>query len=291
MRTSVKFCRCPCSFLYCFLRFRWKTRILSPRPSPSTSAVTLAVAGLATVPGSPETASTSRNSTVWASWSWETTLSIFNTSPGATRYCLPPVRITAYINPPAQVRLCRCAPKLNSSGGNFRAVGVRSSPSSSKVRGRTSGSTATGRNRQTRVVYRVCGAQVNGRAGREPPHPPNTRSGPRREHVEENAKVVGNAAGQHKEGPRGMEVAQPVQREEDDAQRVRHAARAQPHHPVPADGVHQRCHRNHHKPALRQVNQRRSHLEPVNGKAFEDHPGHGQRPHNAEERPAHRPAQ
>src|SRR5271157_2822036 len=105
MRTSVKFCRCPCNFLYCFFRFRWKTRILSPRPSPSTSAVTLAVAGLARVPGSPLTASTSLNSTVLTVSSalpWEITLSIFTTSPGATRYCLPPVRITAYItNPPA----------------------------------------------------------------------------------------------------------------------------------------------------------------------------------------------
>src|ERR1700679_2094115 len=99
MRTSVKFCRCPCSFLYCFFRFRWKTRILLPRPSPSTSAVTLAVAGLARLPGSPETASTSLNSTVLSS---EITLSICTTPPGATRYCLPPVRITAYItNPPA----------------------------------------------------------------------------------------------------------------------------------------------------------------------------------------------
>jgi len=40
---------------------------------------------------------------------------------------LPPVRITAYINPPAQVRLSRCAPKINGSGGNFRAARTRSS--------------------------------------------------------------------------------------------------------------------------------------------------------------------
>src|SRR5208283_5558793 len=85
------------SFLYCFFRFRWKTRILSPRPSSSTSAVTLAAAGLAMVPGSPLTASTSLNSTVFFLLSLESTLSIFTTSPGATRYCLPPVRITAYI--------------------------------------------------------------------------------------------------------------------------------------------------------------------------------------------------
>ena len=50
MRTSVKFCRCPCSFLYCFLRLRWKTRILLPRPSPRTSAVTLATPGTVAKP-------------------------------------------------------------------------------------------------------------------------------------------------------------------------------------------------------------------------------------------------
>src|SRR5580698_6121845 len=98
MRTSVKLCRCPCSFLYCFLRLKWKTRILSPRPSPSTFAVD----GLATLPASPLTASTSANSTVWFS---AATFSIFTTSPGATRYCLPPVRITAYITNPPALRL------------------------------------------------------------------------------------------------------------------------------------------------------------------------------------------
>jgi len=57
---------------------------------------------------------------------------IGTTSPGATRYCFPPVRITAYINPPARLPATAGALMLpeNSSGGNFRAA-VRSSPSSS----------------------------------------------------------------------------------------------------------------------------------------------------------------
>src|SRR5579863_1810906 len=123
MRISVKFCRCPCSFLYCFLRLRWNTRILSPRPSFRTSAVTLALAGLAR-PLLPETASTSLNSTVWFS---DGTLSIFTTSPGATRYCFPPVRMTAYINPPEQ-HANRCAQvDQSSSGGNFCSLEEHSS--------------------------------------------------------------------------------------------------------------------------------------------------------------------
>src|ERR1035441_7144853 len=255
MRTSVKFCRCPCSFLYCFLRFRWKTRILSPRPSPSTSAITLAVDGLSMLPGSPLTASTSLNSPVW---SFDSTLSIFNTSPGATRYCLPPVRITAYINPPAQVRLGRCAPIENSSGGNFRAACGRSSPA---ILERTSVLTATGRNRQTSVVYRFYGAKVNlhrkwcrfcadssaqikaaiglnsgyGVQGSVEP-----RSGPYWNDVEQNGEVVGHAAGQHEQMPKGMKVVQPVQGKKDDAQRVSHASGTHPHQAGPAEGGEQR---------------------------------------------------
>src|SRR4051794_20055290 len=97
MRTSVKDWRCPCSFLYCFFRLKWKTRILLPRPSPTTEAITLADEGFVIEPESPENASTSLNSMVSPSCS---VFSILSTSPGATRYCLPPVRMTAYIIPP-----------------------------------------------------------------------------------------------------------------------------------------------------------------------------------------------
>src|SRR5271170_5592743 len=57
--------------------------------------ITLAPAGWVTEPASPETAKTSLNSTV--SFSPVAAFSIFRTSPGATRYCFPPVRMTAYI--------------------------------------------------------------------------------------------------------------------------------------------------------------------------------------------------
>src|ERR1700730_6943961 len=93
--TSTKFWRCPCIFLYCFLRLSLKTRILSPRPSPTTEARTLApVRSDSNLPSSPLTARTSENSRLPFSWA---VVSIFNFSPGETRYCLPPVRMTAYM--------------------------------------------------------------------------------------------------------------------------------------------------------------------------------------------------
>lgn len=50
----------------------------------------------------------------------------------------------------------------------------------------------------------------------------------RRNHIEENRKVMRHAACQHKQMPCGMEVTQPVESEEDNPQRVGHSARAQP---------------------------------------------------------------
>ena len=100
MRTSVKFCRCPCSFLYCFFRFRWKTRILSPRPSPSNFGGHLGGGRLGH--GSRLAAHRQHVAELDGLVLGWNTLSILTTSPGATRYCFPPVRITAYItNPPA----------------------------------------------------------------------------------------------------------------------------------------------------------------------------------------------
>src|SRR5271157_4288145 len=54
---------------------------------------------LSSLPASPETARTSLNS--MAPFSPAAAFSILTTSPGATRYCFPPVRMTAYILPPA----------------------------------------------------------------------------------------------------------------------------------------------------------------------------------------------
>ena len=47
-----------------------------------------------------------------------------------------------------------------------------------------------------------------------------TSSGTRRYHIEKNGKVVGYAAGQYKDMPGGVEVAQAVQSKESDSQRV-----------------------------------------------------------------------
>src|SRR4051812_42109045 len=93
IRTAVNCWRCPISFLYCFLRLNLNTRILSPRPSSTTSPVTRAP--LASVEKVlPLTASTSANSILPPLCCVFSTLI---TSPGATRYCLPPERMTAYI--------------------------------------------------------------------------------------------------------------------------------------------------------------------------------------------------
>ena len=60
---------------------------------------------------------------------------------------------------------------------------------------------------------------------------------------------------------------------------------------MPAESVNERHHRDHHKPALPQVNQRRCHLEAPHGKALEDDSGDGQRPLDAKDGPAQRAAQ
>src|ERR1700684_2726443 len=100
--TAVYGWRCPFSFLYCFLRLKWKTRILSARPCSTTCPVTKALDdGLPSSPSEPLTASTSSNCTFSppACDSFSTLI----TSPGATRYCLPPARITAYMLPPIEL--------------------------------------------------------------------------------------------------------------------------------------------------------------------------------------------
>src|SRR4029077_3566548 len=77
-------------------------RLCAPRPCSTPSPVTSAPdpAGN-TLPASAETASTSPNSTFP---SVSSCVSTRITSPGATRYCFPPARITAYINSPS----CSC---------------------------------------------------------------------------------------------------------------------------------------------------------------------------------------
>ena len=96
--TSTKLWRWPCSFLYCFLRLRWKTRILSPRPSERTSAVTLApFRSDSKEPSAPETATMSEKVMAPSSCA---AFSMRMVSPGVTRYCFPPVWMTAYMLKP-----------------------------------------------------------------------------------------------------------------------------------------------------------------------------------------------
>src|SRR5256885_15897403 len=111
MRTAVNCWRCPISFLYCFLRLNLKTRILSPRPSSITSPVTRAP--LASVEKVlPLTAKTSANS---MSPPLCCVFSTLITSPGATRYCLPPERMTAYIE------VSKYSPRAATNQQNFGA--------------------------------------------------------------------------------------------------------------------------------------------------------------------------
>ena len=56
---------------------------------------------------------------------------------------------------------------------------------------------------------------------------------------------------------------------------------------MPADGMEQRAGRKDDKPALKQVDQRRSHGKAADSETLEDDPGDRQCPLNAEQRPAH----
>src|ERR1700693_4734372 len=84
--------------LYCFLRLNLKTITLSPRPCSEMVPLTRASANAApavTSFASFTTASTRPNST--SEPTSPGSVSTRTSSPGATRYCFPPVSITAYI--------------------------------------------------------------------------------------------------------------------------------------------------------------------------------------------------
>src|SRR5437868_10580954 len=79
--------------------------IFGPRPCSTTSAATEAPATVGTpkVTASPPTRSTSSNFIV--SPGWPSTLPTSSTSWAATRYCLPPVLMTANIFSPCSIRV------------------------------------------------------------------------------------------------------------------------------------------------------------------------------------------
>src|SRR5438477_7206129 len=83
--------------LYCFLRLNLNTRVLSPRPCavmvPFTRAALMVEPAFTASPSI--TAITRSNSTAAPTSPVRVSTSI--DSPGATRYCLPPVSMTAYI--------------------------------------------------------------------------------------------------------------------------------------------------------------------------------------------------
>src|SRR5438874_1077711 len=98
MRTSVYDCRCPWVFWWCLRRRSLKIFTLSPRPWPSTVALTSApeMSGAPSLTLSPlPTRSTWSNDTAApTSAASDSTRSL---PPDSTRYCLPPDLITAYI--------------------------------------------------------------------------------------------------------------------------------------------------------------------------------------------------
>ena len=102
---------------------------------------------------------------------------------------------------------------------------------------------------------------------------------------------MGNAAGQDKDVPGSVEISQPVEGKEDDAERVSQAAGAHPRDAMPADGLDQRTNGKDGKPTLEEVDERRSHFKTPHGETLEDDAGNGQRPLDAEDGPAQRTAQ
>src|SRR5260370_4453702 len=82
--------------------------MLEALPFSTTSPTTRAGdCGLPIWPASPDTASTSGNST---GPSMLGNFSTRITSPGATRYCLPPARITAYMRLPPSISVVKVSP-------------------------------------------------------------------------------------------------------------------------------------------------------------------------------------
>src|SRR6185312_5207584 len=94
--TRVKFCRCPIVLLYCFFRLNLKTITLSPRPCAWIVPFTLALvrSGPATSSFESRNSATTRPNSISAPGS-PFSVSTSIVSPGVTRYCFPPVSITA----------------------------------------------------------------------------------------------------------------------------------------------------------------------------------------------------
>src|SRR5215468_3871776 len=127
IRTRVNCCRCP-RFLREFFRRRFlKAMTFGPRPCSTTSAATEAPAtvGAPRVTASPPMRSTSSNLIV--SPGWASILSTSSTSWATTRYCFPPVLMTANIFEfPCSIRMLGPTAPLRSpaNGAGKDAVGL-----------------------------------------------------------------------------------------------------------------------------------------------------------------------
>jgi len=109
--------------------------------------------------------------------------------------------------------------------------------------------------------------------------------------MEEDGEIVSDAAGKHKNVPDRVEVAKPVEGEEEYAEGIREAACDDPTHAFPADCERKGPHRQDYEPSLKQINDGRGDGEPADGQALEDNARDGGRPHDREKNPADRPAQ
>src|ERR1700761_4660640 len=152
MRTRCMCCRLP-RVLRCVLRrLCLKTRILGPSDSPTSEAVTTApsTSGLPTDVESPPTISTRSKRTVEffsASSPTEASSSTSSSSPASTRYCLPPLSITANMNPISRELLPGTPPSLRPAAAARRHPHQPDSAprdSASHTRGRQDGGTYHG---------------------------------------------------------------------------------------------------------------------------------------------------
>src|SRR6185503_17359569 len=75
--------------------------------------------------------------------------------------------------------------------------------------------------------------------------------------IEQDCEVVGDAAGQNEDVPGGVEVANAIECEKYDAERVSNSSCGKPRNTMPANRVNQRSRNEDDEPALEQVNQRR----------------------------------
>jgi len=91
-----------------------------------------------------------------------------------------------------------------------------------------------------------------------------------------------DAPRQHAQMPYPMEVGHTIEGEEQNAHRVRNAARSKPQYAVPGNSLQQRTHGKDDQPAHSQINDGGGYFKSSDGEAFEDYTGDGERPYDGE---------